>query len=157
MEEAIQEEYKDLDYNLALLPYLAELVADADTIPEKVQKLRLSALRKVQAQLAYYKKHGYMERLLFAIAEKKGQMIMHSSTKAEFEKILKPSAPRFDGNQFYPDEYHVPEEELIAWSETSLLGPLKDAGFRRYRDVFMQVFPEEGKVIFGEVRSGESR
>lgn len=26
MEEAIQKEYKDLDYNLALLPYFAELV-----------------------------------------------------------------------------------------------------------------------------------
>lgn len=157
MEKAIQKEYKDLDYNLALLPYFAGLVADADTIPERVQKLRFSALKQVQAQLASYKKHGYVERLLCAIAEKKGQMIMRSSTKTELEKILNPSVPRFDGNRFYPDEYHVPEEELIAWSETSLRGPLKDAGFRRYRDVFMQVFPEEGKVIFGEVISGESR
>ena len=155
MEKAIQKEYKDLDYNLALLPYFAGLVADADTIPERVQKLRFSALRQVQAQLAAYKKHGYIERLLFAIAEKKGQMIMRSSTKAELEKILNPSVPRFDGNRFYPNEYHVPEEELIAWSETSLKGPLTPEAFNRYRELFNAIFPEEAKMIFGTQEEGQ--
>ena len=31
-----------------------------------------------------------------------------------------PKAPYYNGAEFITDEYHIPEEELIAWSQTSL-------------------------------------
>lgn len=46
--------------------------------------------------------------------------------------------------------YHVPEEELLIWSEISLEMVLNDAGYRRYAQLFMELFPEEGEEIFGK-------
>ena len=83
----------------------------------------------------------------FALAEKKCNMIMSCNSKTEMEKIIKPKCPHYDGNKFVTDDYNVLEEELIAWSETSLAGPLNDIGFKRYLEVFMLVFPEEYKKI----------
>ena len=33
-----------------------------------------------------------------------------------------------------------PEEEAICWSETSLRGTLNEAGYKRYMEVFQEVF-----------------
>ena len=63
----------------------------------------------------------------------------------EAEKL----ATNFNGNRFTPDKYSIPEEELIAWSETSLKGPLPPEAFNRCRELFNAIFPEESKTIFG--------
>ena len=136
----------DVDYTLVFVPYLAELVA-AD-IPDKTRLLRLEAIRQLQSRLAYYKKLGYMEKLLCAIARKRAAMIMSTSSKTEMEKVMSIRPPYFDGNKFIPDQYHVPEEEMISWSETSLRAPLNEAGFKRYKELFGQIFPEQAKEIF---------
>lgn len=44
----------------------------------------------------------------------------------------------------------MPEEELLIWSEISLEMVLNDAGYRRYAELFMELFPEEGEKIFGK-------
>ena len=80
---------------------------------------------------------------MYAIADKKGKMIMETSSKTEMEKVLKPHAPHYNGNEFFPDKYNVLEEELICWSETSLKSPLNDAGNKRYMQLFSEVFPED--------------
>ena len=116
---------------------------------DKVRVIRFDALKRLQAILAFYKDRGYMEELLDGIAEKKCQMIMSVTSKTEMEKVLKPHCPHYDGVKFIPDTYNVPEEELICWSETSFLAPIKEAGYKRYMEVFKSVFPEKSKQLFG--------
>ena len=135
-------DYKDIDFNLALIPLVAELASQQD-ISDSLRTLRLNAIGQLTAHLNYYKSLGYIDRLLYAIAEKKGKMIMETSSKSEMEKVLKPHAPHYNGNEFFPDKYNVQEEELICWSETSLKSPLNDAGNKRYMQLFSEVFPED--------------
>ena len=136
----------EVDYTMVLIPYIAELIA-AD-MPDNTRELRLGALRQLQNRLAYYKNLGYMEKLLCAIAKKRSAMILSTSSKTEMEKVMSVRPPYFDGNKFIPDKYNVPEEEMISWSQTSLQAPLNEAGFRRYKELFEQIFPEQAKEIF---------
>ena len=133
---------KDIDFNLAIIPHIAELITQ-EGVADNVRELRWDALMQLTRQLNYYKSLGYIDRLLYAIAEKKGKMIMETSSKTEMEKVLKPHAPHYNGNEFFPDKYNVLEEELICWSETSLKSPLNDAGNKRYMQLFSEVFPED--------------
>lgn len=138
----MEQTYKDIDFNLAIIPHIAELITQ-EGVADNVRKLRWDALMQLTRQLNYYKSLGYIDRLLYAIAEKKGKMIMETSSKTEMEKVLKPHAPHYNGNEFFPDKYNVLEEELICWSETSLKSPLNDAGNKRYMQLFSEVFPED--------------
>lgn len=81
--------------------------------------------------------------MVFGILKRKGMMILCTTSKSELERIIKPRCPHFDGNKFVPDEYHVPQEELIAWSETSLKAPLNQAGHNRYLELFQMIFPKK--------------
>lgn len=138
----MKQTYKDIDFNLAIIPHIAELITQ-EGVADNVRELRWKALMQLTRQLNYYKSLGYIDRLLYAIAEKKGKMIMETSSKTEMEKVLKPHAPHYNGNEFFPDKYNVLEEELICWSETSLKSPLNDAGNKRYMQLFSEVFPED--------------
>ena len=88
-----------------------------------------------------------MPKLIHAIAEKKCKMIGTITTESEMEKLLKPSCPHYYGGRFTPGEYHIPEEELIGWSEASLRTPLNSAGYQRYMELFKQVLPEESRRL----------
>ena len=46
--------------------------------------------------------------------------------------------------------YYAEEEELMLWSRTSLLGPLNDAGYRRYKELFQKMLPEQAAQIWKE-------
>lgn len=127
--------------DVILIPYFAEVIVGDK--PEKVQSLQFTALRQLQARLNWYSQRGYQDKLISAIAEKKSEMIMQTTTKAEMEKVLHAPAPHYTGAGFVTDQYCVPEEELIGWSETSLRGPLIPAGLKRYMELFKLVFPEE--------------
>lgn len=130
-----------MDVDVILIPYFAEVIVGDK--PEKVQSLQFTALRQLQARLHWYSERGYQDKLINAIAEKKSEMIMKTTTKAEMEKVLHAPAPHYTGAGFVTDQYCVPEEELIGWSETSLRGPLIPAGLKRYMELFKLVFPEE--------------
>ena len=130
-----------MDADVILIPYFAEVIVGDK--PEKVQSLQFTALRQLQARLHWYSERGYQNKLISAIAEKKSEMIMRTTTKAEMEKVLHAPAPHYTGAGFVTDQYCVPEEELIGWSETSLRGPLIPAGLKRYMELFKLVFPEE--------------
>ena len=133
------------DYEIVMIPFFAEIIT-AD-IPDHIRGLRFDALKVLQSHLRLYEKLGYMPKLLCAIAEQKCERILAVTAKSEIEKILKPSCPHYNGAEFVPDDYSVPEEELICWSETSLRAPLNAAGFKRYMELFRQVFPDESKEI----------
>ena len=134
-----------MDVDVILIPYFAEVIVGDK--PEKVQSLQFTALRQLQARLHWYSERGYQDKLINAIAEKKSEMIMRTTTKAEMEKVLHAPAPHYTGAEFVTDQYCVPEEELIGWSETSLRGPLIPAGLKRYMELFKLVFPEETHSI----------
>ena len=130
-----------MNADIILIPYFAEVIVGDK--PEKVQTLQFSALRQLQARLHYYDQRGYSDKLINAIAEKKAEMIMQTTTKTEMDKVLHAPAPHYTGGGFVTDQYCVPEEELIGWSETSLRGPLIPAGLKRYMELFKAVFPEK--------------
>ena len=107
------------DYMTVIIACIAEIaVSDA---ADRVKQLRLGAIGSLQRCLRYYRQLGYMPKLLYAIAEKKGRMIGSITSKSEMEQVIRPRCPHYDGNRFIPDAYSVPEEELICWSETSAI------------------------------------
>lgn len=136
---------KDPDFIMVLIPYYAKIIAE--DMPERIRGLRFSAVQEVQKYLWHYHKHGYMSKLLCAIAEKKCEFIMSAASKVDMEQIVRPKCPHYDGCRFVPDKFSVPEEELICWSETSLYGPLNEVGFKRYMELFRQLLPEESKQL----------
>ena len=127
-------------WELVIAQTLAELLLSNSQ--DKLKELRMSALQTLRSQLNYYKELGFMDRLLTAIAEQKCKYIMDITSKTEMEKMLKPRCPTYNGNEFIPDKYHILEEELICWSQTSLQAPLNGAGFKRYMEVFKLVLPD---------------
>ena len=134
------------DSDILICMKVAEVLLDEDS-PEKVLQLRMRALATLRGQIQYYRNLGYVDRLIEGIAEKRAAMIMKTSTKTEMDKVMKARAPRYDGGKFVPDEYCIPEEELIAWSQVSLQGPLNSIGFKRYMELFREFFPEESKEL----------
>ena len=137
-----------IDYNLAIIPYFAEILVD-DKSNNHVKEIRFNGLKRLQSQIEFYKSRGFVDFLLYNIAQKKGKMIMETTSQTEMEQLLKPHCPHFDGNEFLPDKYNVPEEELICWSETSMLAPLNEYAYRRMMKVFGEVFPKEKESIYG--------
>ena len=134
------------DYDLLIIMRIAEVLMDEET-PEKVRELRLKALGSVRNQLEHYKGLGYIDRLLNGIAEKRVTMIMRATTKTEMDRVMIPKAPHYNGAEFITDEYHIPEEEMIAWSMVSLQAPLSSIGMQRYMELFREFFPEESKEL----------
>lgn len=120
--------------------------------PDRVKLLRSAALAELEIALNRYSERSYDPALLCAIANKKVRWITEATTKNEIQAILNPPAPRYDGNKFYPDKYMPPEEEAIRWSEISLRAPLNEAGFKRYMEVFQQVFHKSAEEILSEKR-----
>ena len=131
------------------LPVINRCIAEImmATIPDQTKNLRFLAVLKLQGYLHQYEQHGYMPKLIRAIAEKRCKMIGMITTKSEMEKMLKPSCPHYYGGKFIPSEYDIPEEELIGWSEASFRAPLNNVGFRRYLELFKQVLPEESRRL----------
>lgn len=135
----------DDDFMLVMIPYFAEIIMA--NVTDQVRTLRFTAMKEVQKYLRHYQELGYISKLLLAIAEKKCELICTVTSKAEMDKVIKPHCPHYDGTKFVPDKYSIPEEELICWSQTSLKAPLNDVGFKRYMELFKEVFPEESKLL----------
>ncbi len=136
----MDEQNNQTPWELVIAGCLAEIITSDKT--DKITELRLSALNTVRDQLLTYQGFGIIQRLLTAIAEKKCKFLMEITSKTEMAKMLKPHCPTYNGNEFIPDKYHIPEEELICWSQTSLAAPLNSAGFKRYMEVFKSVLPD---------------
>lgn len=112
---------------------------------DKLFDERVEALVKLYRRAEFYLKQGFLESIVCEFHRKKVEMIMQAETKGEITEILKLSKPHFDGKKFvYTSPYAVEEEEeeLLLWSLTSLQGPLRDEGYRRYRELFEKCLPE---------------
>ena len=134
------------DTDILICMKVAEVLVD-ETSSAKVLELRMKALATLRGQIEYYRKLGYLERLIEGIAEKRAAMIMKATTQTEMDKVMRPRAPRYDGGKFVPDEYNIPEEEMIAWSMVSLQAPLSSIGMQRYMELFREFFPKESKEL----------
>ena len=128
-------------YEIPLIFTFSEIIA-SDKKTDRVKELQLSALGQLRSCLRHYKSLGYVDSLLYAIAEKKGKLILEITSKTEMDKLMKPRCPHFDGNKFVEDKYVIPEEEMICWSQTSLQGPLNEIGFKRYMELFQKYLPD---------------
>lgn len=115
---------------------------------DKLFDERMEALVKLYGRAEFYLKQGFLEQVVCKFYRKKVEMVMQAKTKGELAEILKLSKPHFDGNRFvYTSPYAVEEEELLLWSMTSLQGPLRDEGYRRYRELFEKCLPELAEKI----------
>lgn len=104
---------------------------------EELEEYRLQAILESERRGAFYRSRGFLNWLIDAIAEKRYKFIVESTTKADIDAALKPSIPTYSCGQFYPkSKYHIEEEELIVWSETSLRGVLIPDAYKRYMALF---------------------
>lgn len=113
---------------------------DPSKFPEAVCDAKVSAIKKLLSDTQYYRENGYLSDLVHTVFTKKLKQIEGAKTVKELHEIERACVPQFNGNDFTSGEYHIPEEELILWSLTSLKGPLVDAGMKRFFLLIKQVF-----------------
>lgn len=129
------------EFVITLVQSIMEVLSDKK-MTDDLKALRIDGLIELNKHLEYYRSYGYMDKLINKIAEKKKKMIINAKTKKEMKKIVEPSFPKFNGSKFITDEYSVIEEELICWSQASLIAPLNETGFKRYVELFNILLPE---------------
>ena len=93
---------------------------EAGKYTKSVEEAKYEAIRKTLKTTQYYREHGFMSELVHTIFTKKLEMIKKANTVKDLKEIEKGSLPHFNGNSFMTGPYHIPEEEMILWSLTSL-------------------------------------
>ena len=120
-----------------------------EDITDKARDARLQALCKIMPMADAYYKEFHNKELIAKIGQKKLKQIMATTTKADLDLIISGPKIRFDGNKVQPAHpFVIPEEELLAWSRTSMLAPLTHEGHKRFEELFAEVFPDTD--IFGQ-------
>lgn len=99
---------------------LASLILDAGE-DEKITGLRYNALLKLYKTARKYQEEGFLPEMVEAFFDRKSQMLLNAKSKTEINEILKPS-----------------------------VGPLNDAGNRRYKELFQKLLPEQAARIWKE-------
>ena len=117
---------------------------------ERLKKAIMEALLGIKRKASGEAERGILFELVLGMAQKKSRIICEAESISQLKEMVKPCEPYWNGGEFKTGPYHVPEEELLIWSEISLEMVLNDAGYRRYAELFMELFPEEGEEIFGK-------
>lgn len=125
--------------------YEEELRKDDD----RINKLKLKALADLfttpRVALDF---GGINPSLTLTIYKKKIQQIREAESADDLKLTLMHPKVRYNGCEVVPDnKWVLPEEELILWSNTSLIAPLTKEGFERYMKIFKEVFPNEAASI----------
>lgn len=127
-----------------------QVLAD-ETYSLEQRETMLAALKQVEQRAVSYAADFYLPCLVLGFAREKSRMVVEAESLSEIREILKPSVPALGSNgKFHPGKYGVPEEELILLSKASLEAPFTSAAYRRYEEVFTELFPEEAEQIFGK-------
>lgn len=112
-------------------------------IKESLLRRKFEAINKVCNRARYFLKEHFIEKLVFAMTEKKLSFIVGAKTIKEIDEAEKASEPYFDGNKLVPrSQYHIEEEELLMFSLTSLKAPLVHYAYERYLFLFKKLLPE---------------
>ena len=117
---------------------------------ERLKKAIVEALSDIKRKASGEAERGILFELVLGMAQKKSCIVCEAESISQLKEMVKPCEPYWSGGGFKTGPYHVPEEELLIWSEISLEMVLNDAGYRRYAELFMELFPEEGEEIFGK-------
>lgn len=95
------------DAEVTMIMHFAELLTK-ESLPPKVRELQFTAMRELQTQLHYYAQRGYHRRLISEIAEKKGVLILNTTTKADMDKVMHPKPPHYNGAEFFSRRVQYP-------------------------------------------------
>jgi hypothetical protein len=109
-------------------------------LPKRVLEEKISALWDTHKRANSYREMQIRDDIVDAIIEKRTQLILDATTVQELKSICAEPKPHYNGNEFITSPYCIPEEEMIMWSCTSLKAPLNEAGFKRYMQLFKEVF-----------------
>lgn len=131
-----------LDTNPHIIEAKNSIILD-DNSSNDVRQLRREALEEITDLLIYYKNRCYSPSLIDKIAEKKCEMILKSTTKEEMDKIVHPHNPHFEGDKYVPNEYSIPEEDLIILGEACIKASHNSNCQEKFLKLFREVFPEK--------------
>lgn len=125
-------------------------ILEDDRKEDHLKEAIVKALLEVKKKASGEAERGILFDLVLGMAQKKSRIIREAESISQLKEMVKPCGPYCSGGEFRPGPYHVPEEELLIWSELSLEMVLNSAGYKRYAQLFMELFPEEGETIFGK-------
>lgn len=141
------------DYALEVF-LAASVIPEPGTCPDTVRAAKLEAVSKVLQRISFYRSRGFLPHLIHCVFAKKMKMISEATTVKDLRAISDVPKPHYNGNRVIPSDFSVPEEEIMIWSLTSELGPLNDAGFRRYMELFEELFGIDEETLVKEALSG---
>lgn len=126
------------------------LVLEDERKTEELKKAIVQALLEVKRKASCEAENGILFYLVLGMAQKKSRIICEAESISQLKQMMKPCQPYWSNGKFKQGPYHVPEEELLIWSELSLEAVLSADGYKRYAELFMELFPGEGEKIFGK-------
>lgn len=141
------------DYALEVF-LAASVIPEPGTCPDTVRAAKLEAVSKVLQRINFYRSRGFLPHLIHCVFAKKMKMISEATTVKDLRAVSDVPKPHYNGNRVIPSDFSVPEEEIMIWSLTSELGPLNDAGFRRYMELFEELFGIDEETLVKEALSG---
>ena len=141
------------DYALEVF-LAASVIPEPGTCPDTVRAAKLEAVSKVLQRINFYRSRGFLPHLIHCVFAKKMKMISEATTVKDLRAVSDVPKPHYNGNRVIPSDFSVPEEEIMIWSLTSELGPLNDAGFRRYMELFEELFGIDEETFVKEALSG---
>lgn len=141
------------DYALEVF-LAASVIPEPGTCPDTVRAAKLEAVSKVLQRISFYRSRGFLPHLIHCVFAKKMKMISEATTVKDLRAVSDVPKPHYNGNRVIPSDFSVPEEEIMIWSLTSELGPLNNAGFRRYMELFEELFGIDEETLMKEALSG---
>lgn len=117
--------------------------------------IRLKALDRLNKNVQELVKDGFDSKIVLGIARKKADIIARAVCDSEIELLALDSCPRYDGEKYVcgvPEEYFVPEEEIVYWTVLSTLRVLNTEENIRLFEVTAMVYPEEAREFAGQRR-----
>lgn len=141
------------DYALEVF-LAASVIPEPGTCPDTVRAAKLEAVSKVLQRISFYRSRGFLPHLIHCVFAKKMKMISEATTVKDLRAVSDVPKPHYNGNRVIPSDFSVPEEEIMIWSLTSELGPLNDADFRRYMELFEELFGIDEETLVKETLSG---
>ena len=141
------------DYALEVF-LAASVIPEPGTCPDTVRAAKLEAVSKVLQRISFYRSRGFLPHLIHCVFAKKMKMISEATTVKDLRAVSDVPKPHYNGNRVIPSDFSVPEEEIMIWSLTSELGPLNDAGFRRYMELFEELVGIDEETLVKEALSG---
>ena len=101
------------------------LVLEDERKTEELKKAIVQALLEVKRKASCEAENGILFYLVLGMAQKKSRMICEAESISQLKQMMKPCQPYWSNGKFKPGPYHVPEEELLIWSELSLEAVLR--------------------------------